>query len=122
MSLEGAIAHLEVITATSIGVSLGITFVLGGGCAWMTGRALALNWRPLWQLVIYAMLLGVADRFLVFALFGGGLLSPSGYLADTAMLVVIAFMAFYFARARQMVRQYPWEYRRSWLLFYRRRA
>tara|TARA_R110000824_G_scaffold118960_2_gene271586 strand:- start:205690 stop:206058 length:369 start_codon:yes stop_codon:yes gene_type:complete len=119
MSLAGLISVVEQITATSIGVTLGVTLVLGGGCAWMTGRALALNWRPQWQLLVYAMLLGFADRFLVFALFGGDLVSLSGYVADTALLVLIAFAAFHIARARQMVRQYPWEFRRAWLLFYR---
>lgn len=104
-------SDFELIFGASPLVSLGITLILGGGCALMTGRALALNWRPDWQLAAYGLLLAVADRFLVFALFGGDLFSASGYLADALALVLIAGIAFRATRARQMVRQYPWLYR-----------
>lgn len=111
----------EMIFGTSPYVSLGITLVLGGGCALMTGRALALNWRPQWQLLAYALLLTVADRFLIYALFQGTLLSPSGYLCDALLLIVIAFAAFHMTRARQMVRQYPWACETRWLVGWRRK-
>lgn len=102
--------ELALITGTSPFVSLGITLALGGGCAWMTGRALALNWRPDWQIVVYCLMLGVADRFLVFALYQGELFSATGYLADGLFFILIAVAAFRVTRARQMVRQYPWLY------------
>jgi hypothetical protein len=104
-------SDFELIFGTSPFVSLGITLVLGGGCAIMTGRALALNWRPDWQLAAYGLLLAVAERFLVFALFQGELFSASGYFADALVLILIAVLAFKATRARQMVRQYPWLYR-----------
>ncbi len=56
---------------TSVPVFIGLTVVLFGGCAFMTGQALATTWRPLWQVIPYALMLGAADRFLGFALFGG---------------------------------------------------
>jgi hypothetical protein len=99
------------VFGTSVYVTIGITLMLGGGCALMTGRALALTWRPDWQMVPYCALLAVADRFLVFALFGGELLSLSGYAVDFALLLLAAAASFQAARARQMVRQYPWLYR-----------
>ncbi len=102
-------------------VSLGITLVLGGGCAWMTGRALAQSWRPDWQIAVYCLLLGVADRFLVFALYQGDLLSPTGYLADVLLFMLIAVAAFRLVRARRMVRQYPWLYVRHGLMGWRER-
>ncbi|MCE9648524.1 MAG: hypothetical protein K8R18_02765 [Parvibaculum sp.] len=105
-------SDFELVFGTTPFVSLGITLILGGGCAVMTGRALALNWRPDWQFVAYGFLLAIADRFLVFALFQGELFSLSGYLADALALIVIAAVAFRVTRARQMVRQYPWAYRR----------
>ena len=37
----------------------------------MTGQALAETWRPAGRLSPTALLLGVADRFLIFALFDG---------------------------------------------------
>lgn len=114
-------SEYELIFGTTPYVSLGITLVLGGGCALMTGRALALNWRPQWQLVAYAVLLGVADRFLIYALFQGALFSVSGYFVDTAFLVCVAVGVFHLTRARQMVRQYPWDYRRAFFFGFRSR-
>ena len=111
----------EAIFGTSPYVSLGITLVMGGGCALMTGRALALNWRPQWQLLAYALLLTMAERFLIYALFQGALLSPSGYLCDALLLIAIAFAAFHMTRARQMVRQYPWACETRWLVGWRRK-
>jgi hypothetical protein len=112
-------SDFEMIFGTTPGVFIGITLIRGGGCALMTGRALALNWRPEWQLIVYALLLTMADRFLVYALFQGELLSLSAYLADAAILIAIAFVTFRITRARQMVRQYPWDYRRHLLFFHR---
>ena len=102
----------ELVMGTQPFVSLGITLVLGGCCAWMTGRVLALNWRPDWQIPVYCLLLAIADRFLVFALYQGDLTSVTGYLADGVVFMLIAVVAFKVTRARQMVRQYPWLYRR----------
>lgn len=109
------------IFGTTPFVSLGITLVLIGGCALMTGRALALNWRSDWQMLPYCLLLAVADRFLVFALFQGELLSATGYAADFAILLCLAALAFQITRARQMIRQYPWAYERSGLTGWRKR-
>lgn len=103
----------RLVFGTTLPASLGITFVLAGGCALMTGRALALNWRPDWQILPYCFLLALADRFLIFALFGGELLSATGAAADFAFLLVVAGATFQLARARQMVRQYPWAYERA---------
>lgn len=100
----------EAIFGTTPLVFFFVTGILGGGCALMTGRALALNWRPQWQLVIYCLLLGLADRFLVYALFQGDLLLPSGFVCDVIFLMITAFLTFRITRARQMVRQYPWAY------------
>ncbi|HEX7776961.1 MAG TPA: hypothetical protein VF449_10590 [Parvibaculum sp.] len=111
----------ELIVGTQPLVSLGITLILGGGCAWMTGRALALNWRSDWQIVVYGLLLGVADRFLVFALYQGELLSLSGYLIDGLLFILTGVAAFRLTRARQMVRQYPWLYESHGPLGWRKR-
>ena len=66
--------------------------------------------------------LGLADRFLAYALFGGELLLPSAYLIDTATLAVIAFLAWRLGRARKMVSQYPWLYERDGLLSWRAKS
>ncbi|KAB7742099.1 hypothetical protein F2P47_02145 [Parvibaculum sedimenti] len=116
------IENFVLVFGTTPLVSLGITLVLIGGCALMMGRALALNWRPGWQMLPYSLLLAIADRFLVFALFQGELLSLTGYMADFAVLLCVAGFAFQVVRARQMVRQYPWAYERAGLLGWRDRS
>jgi len=98
---------------TSFPVFVGLTIVLFGGCAFMTGQALAATWRPLWQVVPYALMLGAADRFLGFALFGGDLLSLAGWLLDSAVLVAIGMLAWRLTQVRRMAEQYPWLYVRT---------
>ncbi len=78
----------------------------------MIGLALAREWRHVWQLVLFCALLGLADRFLFFALAGAELNSLTGYLADTAILTVISLAAYRAAQTRHMVMQYPWLYER----------
>ncbi len=113
---------MEPILGTSVGVFLGVTVALMGFVAFMTGQALANTWKPMWHSVVYVVLLGFADRFLTFALFGGQLLSLSGYLIDTAVLVVITLFAFRISQARKMVSQYPWLYGRAGLFGWRRKG
>ncbi len=36
----------------AFGVFILVTFFLGGGAAWLTGRAAAQTWRPIWQVVV----------------------------------------------------------------------
>ena len=43
---------------SSLGVFLLVTVFLGGGASWLTGRAIAITWRPWWQLVGYMLILG----------------------------------------------------------------
>jgi hypothetical protein len=87
-----------------------MTLVIFGAAALATGRALARNWRPLWHAVLYAALLALGDRFLLFALFHGELLSASGYALAAAILLLLAVIAYRASRAQLMVRQYPWLY------------
>ena len=110
---------MESILGTSIGVFLGVTVLLMGFTAFMTGQGLANTWKPMWHPVVYSVLLGFADRFLTFALFDGELLSLSGYLVDTAVLIVIALFAYRISQARKMVNQYPWLYQRAGLFGWR---
>ena len=92
----------------SLGVFLLVTVVLGGGAAALAGRAVALTWRPWWQVVVYMLMLGAVVRFIHFALFGGTLLSIHYYAVDTLLCMAFGFAGFQAARARRMVAQYPW--------------
>lgn len=106
---------MESILGTSFGVFVGITLIVMGFAAYMTGQALATTWKPLWHVVVYIVLLGFFDRFLTFGLFDGELLSVSGYLVDTLALLAIGVFSYRLNRARKMVSQYPWLYERAGL-------
>ena len=89
-----------------------LTCILGGGAAWMTGRAMARGWRPAARVALYMALLAIAVRFFHFALAEGTLLSLRYYLTDAAVLIGLGLVSFRIARVTQMVTQYPWLYRR----------
>jgi hypothetical protein len=90
-----------------------VTGILGGGAAWLTGRACADTWRPWHQVVVYAVLLGGTVRFFHFALFEGKLLSLPSYLADTLYLTVVGCLSWRIMRTTRMVSQYRWLYERT---------
>ena len=110
---------MEEFLGVSWPVFVGLTVVLFGGAAWLTGQAAASGWRPISYVVGYTLLLGLGDRFLVFALFEGPLLSVTGYIIDTAVLMVFSLMGYRATQAGMMVKQYPWLYERSGLLSWR---
>jgi hypothetical protein len=92
----------------SFGVFVLVTIILGGGAAALSGRAVAATWRPWWQVVTYAFILGAAVRFFHYALFQGTLLSPHYYVVDSLVCLAAGFLGFQSERARQMVTQYRW--------------
>ena len=73
----------------------------------------------MWQLVPYGLLLGLGDRFVGYALFGGELASVAGYVLDTAAIGGIAAVAYRTTLSARMVRQYPWLYERRGLFSWR---
>lgn len=99
-----------------------VTGAIGGGAAWLAGRAIAATWRPFWHVVAYTLLLGCAVRFVHFALFEGILLSPASYGADTLYLLIASALAWRVTRAAQMATQYYWLYERTGPLTWRARA
>jgi len=106
---------------TTLPVFIGLTLVLFGGAAFLTGQALASGWQQAWKAVPYALLLGVGDRFLTYAMFEGELLTLSGYLIHSAVLLAICLLAYRLTKARKMVSQYPWLYERDGLFGWRQR-
>ncbi|MGE3066820.1 MAG: DUF6867 family protein [Hyphomicrobiaceae bacterium] len=97
-------------------VFLLVTIVLGCGAAYISGRAIAQTWRPLWHVPLYMLLLAVTVRFIHYALFEEPFLSASSYIVDFAVLLATALVGFRAMRAHQMATQYGWLYRRrGWL-------
>ncbi len=106
----------------SFGVFLLVTVCLGGGAAWLSGRAIAATWRPWWHVAGYMMILGGVVRFLHFALFEGTMLSLHYYLVDAVVCLIVGFLGFRATRAGQMVTQYSWIFARAGMLRWGRRA
>lgn len=90
-----------------------VSVVMGGWLAWMTGRAIALTWKPTYQLVLYILVLGLVVRFIHFALFHATLLSPHYYIVDTVILMAFGFAGWRYNRAGQMATQYRWLFERT---------
>ena len=99
-----------------------VTGVLGGGAAFLAGRAIAQTWRPFWSVIVYMAMLGAGVRFVHFALFEATLISPASYLADTLYLILMGALAWRMTRAAQMGTQYYWLYERTGPLTWRARA
>ncbi len=108
--VEKELALLWEVSAYEFGL---VTIALGGGAAWMTGRAAANEWLPGARLALYMVLLAGAVRFIHFALFDGTLISPWYYFVDLAVLMAIAFASKRRARAGHMASQYGFAYSRA---------
>jgi hypothetical protein len=120
--MRGLIQFLGGTEANPFWVFLLLTVILGGGAAFLTGRAIAAAWRPWWHVVGFMLLLAAAVRFLHFALFEQTLLSLPGYLIDTAMCLAFGLAGFRLMRVDQMVASYGWINERIGRHAWRRRA
>src|SRR5947209_18608555 len=105
-----------------IGLFLLVTIIMGGGAAWLAGRAIAATWRPWWHVAFYMLILGLAVRFIHFALFEGTLLSPQFYAVDALVCLIFGFLGYRVTRAAQMTTQYGWINSRAGPLRWSRRT
>jgi hypothetical protein len=105
----------------SLGIFLLVSVVMGGGAAWLAGRAIAATWRPAWHVALYMAILALAVRFIHFALFDSKLLSLHYYLVDFAVCLGFGYLGFRLMRVRQMVTRYSWINTRAGLFSWRRR-
>ena len=105
-----------------VGLFLLVTVVMGGGAAWLAGRAIAATWRPWLHVAGYMLILGFAVRFIHFALFDSTLLSPQFYVVDTIVCLIFGFLGFRVTRVAQMTTQYSWINERAGLLRWTRRT
>jgi len=103
----------------SVGIFILVSVIMGGGGAWLAGRAIAATWRPWWQIVVYMLILAAAVRFIHFALFDGTLRSLHYYLVDAAVVLAIGLVGYRYTRANQMTTQYRWLYERAGPLTWR---
>jgi hypothetical protein len=105
----------------SLGVFLLVTVAMGGGAAWLAGRAIADTWRPWWHVALYMLPLAVVVRFMHYALFDARFVSLHYYLVDLAVCLACGLLGFRLMRVRQMVTRYGWLHERAGLFAWRRR-
>jgi hypothetical protein len=98
------------------------TVILGGGAAYLAGRALAIGWRPVGLLVFYMVLFTIGLRFLDYALFQSNMFSPLYFITHGLVVLALALLGYRLTRVSQMVTQYPWLYERSGLLTWKDRS
>ena len=67
------------------------------------------------------LILGLAVRFIHFALFEGTLLSPQFYALDAVICLIFGFLGYRATRAAQMTTQYGWINERGGFLRWARR-
>jgi NO-binding membrane sensor protein with MHYT domain len=96
--------------------------IMGGGAAWLTGRAIAQAWRPWWRVLLPMLLLACAIRFIHYAVFRGVLLSLTHYALDAAVCIGIGLLSFRMTRVDQMATRYNWINERTSLLGWQRRS
>jgi len=113
---------MEDFLGTGIVTFLLMTFVLFGGAAFQAGQAFAAQWKPWWNMVVAAVFLALAERFLTYALFDGELLSIGGFIVTAVLLAAIGLAAYRLTLASRMVSQYPWLYERTSLFSWREKA
>jgi hypothetical protein len=106
----------------SLLVFLLVSVAMGGGAAWLAGRAMAATWRPWWHIAFYMLLLAFAVRFIHYALFDSTFLSLHYYLVDYGVCLAFGLLGFRVMRVHQMVTRYKWINERAGLLRWRRRG
>jgi len=100
----------------TLGAVLLFNLVLVGPASFAAGQGVASTWRSRRQVVLYSAMLSMGLRFFDYALADGELWSIGGFVLGWLVQFGIAGLAWRMTRARQMVRQYPWLYRRKGLL------
>jgi uncharacterized protein DUF6867 len=90
---------------------------------YMSGQALAENWRSAWQVVLYGLLLSAGARVTALILFARHLRGPLEEAIEFSLLSLviagITAIAFRLTLARKMPLQYPWLYERRGLFGWR---
>lgn len=106
----------------SIWLFLLVTVAMGGWAAWRTGKALAKSWKPSWTLVPSMLLLGMAVRFIHFAMFEGTPFTLHYYAVDTLLITVAAYLGWRHERTSAMARQYAFSFEKASPFTWRRKS
>jgi len=116
---ETFITTAAIIVAGPFIPYFGLVAVIFGFFSWLTGAAIARNWRPIWSLFAYIALLAAAARFLFWGLYEGQLWSVQGSMTDYLILLTLSALSYRIRLVRAFAQQYPWLYRRYLCIFIR---
>ena len=72
--------------------------------------------------MLYGLGLTLFNRFLVYALFDGDVLSIVGFLVDALVICLLALLAYRITSVHRMTAQYPWLYERAGLFGWREKG
>ena len=112
-------SRIDDIIGTSVSVFIGLTVILLGGAAFLSGQAVANGWGAPTIGVFYCIMLAFTDRFLTYALFDGDGTLITAFVISWCYFLAVFLFAHRVTMARKMVRQYPWMYRRQGLFGWR---
>lgn len=98
-----------------------VTLILGGAASWAAGRAVAMVWKPIWQLAFYMALMTFAVRFVQYALFHQPFLTVGNVLVDYLALSAFAMLGYRMMRTWQMGTQYPWLFTQGSIISWQRK-
>ncbi len=104
-----------------LAVFIFVTLILGGAASWAAGRAVAMVWKPIWQLAFYMALMTFAVRFVQYALFHQPFLTVGNVLVDYLALSAFAMLGYRMMRTWQMGTQYPWVFTQGSIISWRRK-
>ena len=95
------------MSASDLFAFIALTLMLGGGAAFLAGRALAKTWRVPPSVVLAALPLASAVRFL-HATLADEPTDASKALLTLGLMIAFCWLGFKLRRRTQMARQYPW--------------
>jgi hypothetical protein len=119
---------MNLLIEHSLPMFIVLVLILGGGAAFLAGRAIAKGWQPLSLLIAYMFPFTAGLRFLQYALFNDEKLGTpnltSGYyfITDFIILTLIAWAGYQSTKATKMVSQYPWLYEKTGLFGWRSKS
>lgn len=119
---SGFDALYHIIIDTNPTVFIIFSLIMMGFIAFLSGKAIAENWKSPFFILVNTVLIGFADRFFTYALFEGQLLNWQTYIAHCLIYLIIMYISYRIMLTNKMVKQYPWIYKKSYLLWWTKKG
>lgn len=100
-------------------VFTGLTIIFFGGISWLTGQSQARGWKPYIFIVLFSIMLSLANQFLTFALFDKELFSLPLFIMSFVYILMATSVSYRYHKIQKYVHQYPWLYKKTGLFWYK---